>query len=203
MPTVYPIRDPEKLAALQSLPEVVGNPVYRLLATFNFVAALRVSDLLNLKVKDVRTGDGRLRGQVEVVESKTRKTKRIPMFDRQRRPMKTHQALEEYFAAVDADQEDWLFPSIQAGKHISRQQVWRLLKRWAEAVGIDENIGTHSYRKTMGNQAHLLHGVPLTRVQRALNHSDPKVTQVYTCVTDEDAMEAFEAVGAIRVKEEG
>ena len=184
---VEPIRDPEKLKALQNLPEVLADPRYHLIATFGFKVALRISDLLRLKVSSVRGADGRIREQLSVVEAKTKKKRNIPL------SASTQEMLQTYFDAVKPKQGDWLFPSARGTGAMSRQHVCLKLKEWAEAAGIDGNIGTHSFRKSFAYQAVAHRGVRIERVQRALNHSSPQITQVYADLTDEDAMEAYDA----------
>lgn len=183
---VEPIYDPEKLKALQNLPQVLGDPRYHLLTTFGFKVALRITDLLGLKVRDVRTDDGRIRDALRLIEGKTKKTRNIPL-------EYTRADLEHYFVSVYPEQEHYLFPGRDPLKPLCRQQVWRLLKKWAKEAGIDSNIGTHSFRKTFAYTAVAHQGVRLERVQKALNHSSPQITQVYAALTDEDALEAYAA----------
>ena len=47
--------------------------------------------------------------------------------------------------------DEYVFKSREGeNKPITRQQVLNILKEAAEAVGIKENVGTHTLRKTWG-----------------------------------------------------
>ena len=65
-----------------------------------------------------------------------------------------------------------------------------LMKRWCKTVGIRENIGSHSLRKTWGFQQRMKGtGVPILMV--AMNHSTQFQTLSYLGIEDEELMDAF------------
>jgi integrase len=70
---------------------------------------------------------------------------------------------------------------------LSRSQAWRLLKKAAESIGLD-NIGTHSLRKTFGYQVYKKSGCDLGLVQKLMNHSTSRVTLRYIGI-DREAMD--------------
>lgn len=78
-----------------------------------------------------------------------------------------------------------LFASRKGHKPITRQQAYRILNDAARAIGIKEQIGTHSLRKTFGYHAFQA-GVDITRIQTLLNHSSPSVTLAYIGITREE-----------------
>ncbi|MBT8336000.1 MAG: site-specific tyrosine recombinase XerD [Gemmatimonadetes bacterium] len=67
------------------------------------------------------------------------------------------------------------------GRPLSRQAVWGLVKRSAEAVGIERRVSPHTLRHSFAT--HLLEGgADLAAVQELLGHADISTTQIYTHV---------------------
>ncbi|MCG7346373.1 site-specific integrase [Sporosarcina sp. ACRSL] len=144
-----------------------------LMFTIGINTALRVSDLLQLKVSDV-TGE-----YIEVVESKTGKRKRIKINASIKKAVKT-------LLSADAKPDDWLFPSRNGGKPITRVQAYRILNEAAERAGLAHmRIGTHTMRKTFGRFAYE-RGVELPLIMKALNHSSERETLRYIGIEQDD-----------------
>jgi integrase/recombinase XerD len=67
------------------------------------------------------------------------------------------------------------------GLPISRQAVWKLIKRRAAAAGLRERVSPHTLRHSFATD--LLHGgADLRVVQTLLGHADVGTTQIYTHV---------------------
>lgn len=163
MEVVQPIRDKKKIEELKL---VLKRKSYRdwFLFVLGLNTGLRISNLLALKVKDVR-------GQTHISlrEQKTKKFKRF------RINTNTQEIIEEYTKGLD--DEDYLFPSQRTKKPISRVQAYRILNRAAEEVGLKE-IGTHTLRKTFGYH-HYQQYKDVALLQDIFNHSAPSVTLRY------------------------
>lgn len=111
----------------------------------------RITDILEMRVSDVRDDNGLIRSHFAVTENKTGKSIQIAVNE------ETKQMLLKY-CRNKAD-EEWLFPSKKKSSAyqpdcfnqtpIDRVQCWRAIKKAAEKCGIPE-IGTHSLRKTFG-----------------------------------------------------
>lgn len=78
----------------------------------------------------------------------------------------------------EAAGEEWVFPGAVAGKHRTRQAVWKDVKRAAAAMRLPQNIGPHSARKVYAVELLEKYG-DLERVRRALNHGGVEVTLIY------------------------
>jgi integrase len=160
---VQPIRDKEKIAAMMQLLKDQSERNY-MLFFLGINTGLRVSDLLKLKVKDVRGKDS-----VLLRETKTKKSRRIFWNPH------VYQVLQEY--VKDKQDDEFLFPSRRKGKPLSRIQAWRILNETARQVGLDE-IGTHTLRKTYGYH-YYNQSKNIALLQEIFNHSSPAITLRY------------------------
>ncbi|UTR05157.1 site-specific integrase [Alkalihalobacillus sp. LMS6] len=145
----------------------------RLLFILGINTGLRVSDLLALKVGDVR-------GQkaVTITEVKTSKSRRFVLNSA------AVSAIND-LVPVKANDTDPLFPSRKGTASISRVQAYRVLNEAAARAGVNGKIGTHSLRKTWAYHAHN-GGVDITLIMKALNHSSPRVSLRYIGIEQED-----------------
>lgn len=85
-----------------------------------------------------------------------------------------------------------------SGTVIKRDSIRKYLKRAAEAVGIDYNVGTHSTRKTFGSMSVQLHASDPSKMetlQTIYNHSDSKITNRYIGLTKQKMDQYFDDFG--------
>ena len=132
MNVVQPIRDREKINEVKQVLLRGGMRNY-LLFCIGINTGLRVSDILTLRVKDVRDQDF-----YTLNEQKTGKRKRINL----------HAVRQDIAAYTQGMAEDaFLFASRTGDAPITRIQAYRILNDAAAVCGLDE-IGTHTMRKT-------------------------------------------------------
>ena len=180
MELVQPIRSLKQIEAMKKYLRAGPNGLRNnLLFTLGINSGLRISDLLELKLKDIVDEKGKPVTRIKLRESKTKKAKDFPLG-------KTSQkAIAEYIAAIDnLDPEQQVFLSKKGGR-ITRVRAWQILSDAARAVGIKDSIGTHTLRKTFGYHAYK-QGADITRIQALLNHSSPAVTLRYIGITQDE-----------------
>ncbi len=140
-----------------------------------YAAGLRVSELVNLKLQDINLEAGFVR-----VFGKGAKERLVPIG----LPAKTKIAFYIENArkiALKNQLSPYLFIA-RAGKPITRQGFWKLLRRYGDQAQIYKKISPHSLRHSFAT--HLLEGgADLRAVQIMLGHVDISTTQIYTHVT--------------------
>ena len=181
MKYVQPIRDKNKIEEIKSYLKQNGSRDL-LLFTMGINTGLRISDLLKLKVIDVRN-----KSHVEIKEQKTGKIKRFPLLG-------NLQAMIEEYTKGKLDNE-YLFRSREgANKPITRVMAYKIINNACRKAGITDNVGTHTLRKTFGyHHYQQFHDVAI--LQYLLNHSSPSITLRYIGITQdnvENTLQQFE-----------
>jgi len=142
-----------------------------------YATGLRVSELVNLKLREVNLDSGYL-----MTMGKGNKERLVPIGESAR--LKVGLYLYEYRRVQHpASQNPHLFLS-RLGDAMSRQAFWNIIKKRAQMAAIHKNISPHTLRHSFAT--HLLeNGADLRSVQMMLGHADLATTQIYTHVTRE------------------
>jgi len=170
---VQPIRDKNKISEIKAL--LLKNN-YRdfILFTLGINTGFRISDILEIKVSDVRN-----KTHIAINEKKTGKLKKAYINS------SLKEELDSYI--FDMFDDDFLFRSREGeNKPISRVRAYQLLSDVAKKVGLEE-IGTHTLRKTFGYWHYKQHK-DIALLQELFNHSAPSVTLRYIGI-NQDAMD--------------
>jgi len=76
------------------------------------------------------------------------------------------------------------------GGGLTRQGLYKIVQRYARAVGLDDRMSPHTLRHTFAT--HLLAGgCDLRAVQEMLGHADIATTQIYTHLSAERLKDAY------------
>ena len=142
-----------------------------------YATGLRVSELVNLKVREVNLDSGYL-----MTVGKGNKERLVPIGDSARVYAAAYLDTVRY--AHDPQRQSPFFFLSRLGSAMSRQAFWNIIKKRAEMAAIRKNISPHTLRHSFAT--HLLeNGADLRSVQIMLGHADLASTQIYTHVTRE------------------
>ena len=187
MSTTQPIRLDEDIQKLKNY--FLDREEYRnyLLVTFGLNTALRISDILTLKWKDVYQFDRKIFSKyIYITEQKTQKQNQILL------NATIIDAIKIYLKNnPKATKEEYLFKSAkQPSKAITRIQAYRIIKRAAEKLEIEGTISCHSLRKTFGYHA-WKSGAEPALIMNVYNHSSFQITKRYLGIEQDDKDELF------------
>jgi integrase/recombinase XerC len=144
-------------------------------------AGLRASELAGVGLSDLDLGEN----SVKVIGKGNKE--RVALFGDA-----CHAAIGKYVSTerVSSSKGDPLFTNPKGGP-LSTRTIQNVIKRWARAVGLPEDVSPHTLRHSFAT--HLLDGgADLKTVQQLLGHENLATTQVYTHVSIERLREAVE-----------
>lgn len=175
---VEPIRELEKI---QEIKDYLLRRSYRdyFLFIFGINSGLRISDILPLRVMDVRYTK-----HLKVREKKTGNARKTIITDALKNEI-------EKYTKKSAD-SDYLFPSRKGEQPISRIQAWQIIHDAAKSCHVDGAIGTHTLRKTFGYHFYQ-HTKDVAMLQYIFGHSSPSITLRYIGINDDMVDEALES----------
>ena len=142
-----------------------------------YATGMRVSEAVNLKTGNLNLEVGFLR-----CTGKGNKERIIPL------GRKAISSLKRYLGVsrpqhLKNKESDFLFLN-RFGKKISRQSLWKIIKRYAKYARIKKPIRPHILRHSFAT--HLLErGADLRSVQEMLGHANISTTQIYTHISKE------------------
>jgi integrase len=169
---VQPIREPEKVDAIKKFFREENERNY-MLFLMGINTGLRISDILKLRVKDVKGS------HIIIREQKTGKQKWIRITPSLRRELKNF--------IEGKDDDEYIFKSRQGGnKPIGRSMAYKILRKAAERFNL-RDIGTHTLRKTFGYHFYQ-QTKDVAMLQEIFNHSSPDITLRYIGV-NQDSMD--------------
>ena len=167
--------------AKQTTPEAKRD---RAMLELLYASGMRVSELMSLNLADVDIEGGFVR-----CFGKGHKERLIPIY------RQAAVAVEEYVNEARPhiarrNEQKALFLN-RRGERLTRQGFWQILKGYAKAAGLDEEITPHTLRHSFAT--HMLSGgADLRSVQELLGHANISTTQVYTHLTTEHVRRTYE-----------
>jgi site-specific recombinase XerD len=158
----------DEVKALLQAPKNLGHRA--ILATM-YGAGLRVSEVANLKVRDV-DGDRKV---ISIRGGKGRKDRQVML------PNTLREVLAAYWRWKRPT--EWFFPGDKPASPISQKAIFLACRKAAQTAGIAKPVHPHSLRHAFAT--HLLDdGVNLVVIQALLGHTNLKTTARYLHVSD-------------------
>jgi integrase/recombinase XerD len=174
LPTVL---SEDEVTALLEAPE--GNDPLalrdRALLEFMYATGVRISEVVNLRVRDLDLDERLVR-----VQGKGSKERIVPF------GQVAHSAVNDYLrqgrvelaARARRASTGHLFLG-RRGRALTRKGAWDIVRRHVAAAGISKRVTPHTLRHTFAT--HLLQGgADIAAVQEMLGHADISTTQIYT-----------------------
>jgi len=146
------------------------NFKHKLMVSLGYASGLRVSEVINLKVKDVNLEEL----MIHIKNAKGKKD-RITIF-----PERLKNDMQSFFAGKNGN--DLAFESSRGGK-LTTTSLQKVFENALKKTGIKKDATFHSLRHSFAT--HLLeNGVDVRYVQELLGHANIRTTQIYTKVTN-------------------
>lgn len=197
MKTTQPVRDIVELKKIKRYyREVKPNKRNFLLIICGLNTALRISDILKLRWKDVYNENLlSFKSHIDVKEQKTGKKTTVFINNNLK------EALASFLKDIIAKKgklcnvmEQFIFLGQKStDKPISRIQAFRIISEAAKKCLLSHKVSCHSLRKTFGYHA-WKKGVSPALLTSIYNHSSYKITTRYLGIEQDDRDEVFELV---------
>lgn len=151
-----------------------------------YTPALRVSEALNVQVRDLILE----RGEINVIGGKKRKDNDIE-------PVPCNigvlRQIKRYADRSDLKPSSFIMFS-QQRKKASRSWVYKVINNLCKDAGINKKVGTHTLRRSRAT--HLLNkGVTLPKVSKYLRHKNLSTTMEYLKISTADIQKEIEELG--------
>ena len=137
---------------------------------------LRISDILQLRLKDI-VKDGE-RYRLDIVEQKTGKSRTFTV------PVEIYQYIQQSCIDTEIKSNEAIFP-------ISERAVQKHLKAVCDYLGY-EGISTHSFRKFFATNIYRDSNYNIALVQTLLQHSSAAITQRYLGIGSAELEQAIQ-----------
>ncbi|MDP4039835.1 MAG: tyrosine-type recombinase/integrase [Candidatus Pacearchaeota archaeon] len=148
--------------------EFTNNINHRFIIKLLYGAGLRVSEIVNLKKKDLYFEDNLI--HIKLAKGKKDRFVKIP-----------DSIKEELKSFCILDNSEILFPSNRGGK-LTKKTIGKIVENSAKKAGIKKRVYPHLLRHSFAT--HLLEqGTDLRIIQKLLGHSSIKTTQIYTQIS--------------------
>ena len=149
-----------------------------------YATGLRISEVVDLEFKNIDFDDCIVR-----VMGKGSKERIVPINDYALDALKDYLDIARPSMLIKGE-NNYLFLN-NHGEKMTRQGIFKMIKKECERSGIDKNISPHTLRHTFAT--HLLNnGADLRVIQELLGHSDISTTQIYTHVSNEKLKHDYE-----------
>ena len=138
-----------------------------------YSCGLRVSELVNLKLSNIRFNEGYVK-----VLGKGNKERYAPIGSSALKYLKIYLKEVRIHQNIKKDSEDIVFLN-RRGKKLTRVMIFTIIKQLAEKIGLKKKISPHTFRHSFAT--HLIEGgADLRAIQEMLGHESITTTEIYT-----------------------
>ncbi len=166
---------PEEIGKIITSIDVQSRPGKRDRAIVELLygSGLRISELINLKQRDIEFEAGFIR-----VVGKGGKQRLVPLGEYAREALEAY--LDTQAQSLPHRESNYLFVN-RLGRSFSRVGLWKIIRKRVTLAGIAKKVSPHTFRHSFAT--HLLEGgADLRVVQEMLGHADISTTQIYTTI---------------------
>lgn len=156
------------------------NQKHRTMLRLLYSSGLRRNELLNLKIEDIITQDGKFR--IRINRSKGNKDRYTVLSKR------ILVDLQEYYKNYHP--QNFLFNGRQKGSQMSAAGLRHILTKAVKISGLKRYVNLHILRHCFASHS-LEDGMNIKSLQAILGHSDIKTTMIYLHVSDIPLFKAF------------
>ncbi|MBI2669499.1 tyrosine-type recombinase/integrase [Candidatus Woesearchaeota archaeon] len=164
-----PKRVPEFLTKEETVSflNAITNSKHRLMVELMYGTGMRVSELVNLRIKDFD-----FEGNYGWIRQGKGGKDRLFIL-----PLKLKEKIKEGIASQKLGSESWLFPG-QSGSHYSVSSIQTIVKAAKKRAGIEKNIHSHTLRHSFATHI-IQNGHALMELQPLMGHSKLETTMIY------------------------
>jgi integrase/recombinase XerD len=138
-----------------------------------YSCGLRVSELINLKISNIKFIEGYLK-----VTGKGNKERLAPIGSKAIKYISLYINEVRVHQKIKKDQQDYVFLN-NRGSKLTRVMIFTIIKKLVKISGIQKKISPHSFRHSFAT--HLIEGgADLRAVQEMLGHESITTTEIYT-----------------------
>lgn len=171
LPEVLSVEEVDRLEQACDLSKWEGQR-NRTIIEVLFSCGLRVSELINLRLSDLFLSEKFIR-----VMGKGKKERLVPISESAVKELQ-YWFMDRNLMKIKPGEEDFVFLNRRGG-HLTRMMIFTIVRRLAEAAGIDKTISPHTLRHSFAT-ALLEGGANLRAIQDMLGHERISTTQIYT-----------------------
>ena len=171
LPEVLSVEEVDRLEQACDLSKWEGQR-NRTIIEVLFSCGLRVSALINLRLSDLFLKEKFIR-----VMGKGKKERLVPISESAIKELQ-YWFMDRNLMKIKPGEEDFVFLNRRGG-HLTRMMIFTIVRRLAEAAGIEKTISPHTLRHSFAT-ALLEGGANLRAIQDMLGHERISTTQIYT-----------------------
>lgn len=185
LPAVVSLENVEKLIEISDTNTTLGLRD-RAILELMYATGLRISELTHLKMNQLH-----LTMSLIQTKGKGDKERIIPISDTAKKWLELYiDTSRQVLLSKSSKESPYVFLNSR-GNQLSRQGLWKKIKKLVQEAGIKQNVTPHTLRHSFAT--HLLeNGADLRIVQELLGHADISTTQIYTHITKQRLQSVYQ-----------